>query len=116
MPSTEPFEDAITDIPEVRDTLNELTSDGQRQRQILQLFYTDLPKWVKCRETLEAKFRVKIVELELMVSKGYTVETWNSSHGKFNDLHSTDSDKPHPAGENASSSPSTASDRELSPW
>ncbi|KAB2680023.1 hypothetical protein [Brucella tritici] len=67
----EEFEDAITDIPDVRNALNEMSSDGQRHRQILQLFYSELPQWTKCRETLEAKFKVKIVEPELMVSKGY---------------------------------------------
>ncbi|WP_139975209.1 hypothetical protein [Ochrobactrum sp. CGA5] len=67
----EEFEDAITDIPDVRYALNEMSSDGQRHRQILQLFYNDLPKWAKCRETLEGKFKVRIVEPELMVSKGY---------------------------------------------
>gem|GEM_PF-6655708 len=67
----EEFEDVITDIPDVRYALNEMSNDGQRHRQILQLFYNELPKWAKCRETLEAKFKVKIVDPELMVSKGY---------------------------------------------
>lgn len=67
----EEFEDAITDIPDVRNALNEMSSDGQRHRQILQLFYNDLPKWAKCRETLEGKFKVRITEPALMVSKGY---------------------------------------------
>lgn len=67
----EEFEDAITDIPDVRYALNEMSSDGQRHRQILQLFYNDLPKWAKCREMLEGKFKVRITEPELMVSKGY---------------------------------------------
>lgn len=70
-PRFEQFEEALTDITVVRDALNELTDDGNRQRQMVRLFYDELPAWTKSRDLLESKFKVRIVEPALMVSRGY---------------------------------------------
>ena len=64
-PRFEQFEDALTDITAVRDALNELTDDGDRQRQMVRLVYDELPVWTKSRELLESKFKVRISKLNI---------------------------------------------------
>ncbi len=82
-PRFEQFEEALTDITAVRDALNELTDDGNRQRQMVRLVYDELPDWTKSRELLESKFKVRIMEPALMVSKGYVRSDINFVNEQF---------------------------------
>ena len=69
--SVKDFEDALTDIPEVRDALNDLTDAARKQELIVNYFWQQLPAWSKSSELFASTFRTRIVDPEMLVSHGY---------------------------------------------
>lgn len=85
------FEEALTDIPEVRNELNLLTDDAQLQKLVVDYFWRQLPEWAKSKQNFENTFRVRVIEPELIVSHGFYrghLDFANRCVGTQNDDHS----------------------------